>query len=61
MLCETGDDRQTELRHVRDLAAAQVAGVVIVPTPKPHPDVARLLRAMPHVHLLRRVSSLSPH
>jgi len=61
MLCETGDDRQAELRHVRDLAAAQVAGVVIVPTPKPHAEVARLLKTMPHVQLLRRVPSLGPH
>jgi DNA-binding LacI/PurR family transcriptional regulator len=29
MLCETGDDPQAELRHIRDLAAAQVAGVVV--------------------------------
>jgi DNA-binding LacI/PurR family transcriptional regulator len=61
MLCETGDDRTAELRHVRDLAAAQVAGVVLVPTSKPHADVARLLRATPQVQLLRRVPSLSPH
>ena len=61
MLCETGDDRQVELRHIRDLAAAQVAGVVIVPTPKPLTAVARLLQTMPHVQLVRRVPSLSPH
>ena len=60
MLCETGDDRQAELRHVRDLAAAQVAGLVIVPTPRPHADVARLLKTMPHVQLLRRAPSLGP-
>jgi DNA-binding LacI/PurR family transcriptional regulator len=61
MLCETGDDRQAELRHVRDLAAAQVAGVVIVPTPRPLPATARLLKTMPHVQLVRRVPSLGPH
>jgi LacI family transcriptional regulator len=61
MLCETGDDRQTELREIRELAAAKVGGVVIVPTPKPHPDVSRLLQAIPHVQLLRKVSTLSPH
>ena len=27
MLCETGDDKQTELRQIRGLAAAQVSGV----------------------------------
>jgi DNA-binding LacI/PurR family transcriptional regulator len=61
MLCETGDDRQSELRQIRDLAAVQVAGVIIVPTPRPHADVARLLRAIPHVQLLRRLPALSPH
>jgi DNA-binding LacI/PurR family transcriptional regulator len=61
MLCESGDNRQNELHQVRDLAAAQVAGVVIVPTPKPHQDVSRLLRAIPHVQLLRRVPALSQH
>lgn len=61
MLCETGDDRQVELRQVRDLVAAQVSGIVIVPTWKPLPDAVRLLRQVPHVQLLRRLSSLSPH
>jgi len=61
MLCETGDDRQSELRQVRDLAAAQVSGVVIVPTAKPLPDVGRLLAPMLHVQFLRKVPSLGPH
>jgi DNA-binding LacI/PurR family transcriptional regulator len=61
MLCETGDDKQSELRQVRDLAAAQVSGVVIVPTSRPLPDVARLLQPIPHVQFLRKVSSLGPH
>jgi DNA-binding LacI/PurR family transcriptional regulator len=61
MLCETGDDRQSELRQVRDLAAAQVSGVVIVPTAKPLPEVARLLQQIPHVQFLRKVNSLGPH
>ncbi len=60
MLCETGDDRQSELRQIRDLAAAQVAGIIIVPTPKPHPDVVRLLQSIPHVQLLRKAGSLAP-
>src|SRR5580693_6531920 len=60
MLCETGDDSQAELRHIRDLAAAQVAGVVIVPTPRPHAEVGRLLKTIPHIQLLRRVPSLGP-
>jgi DNA-binding LacI/PurR family transcriptional regulator len=61
MLCETGDDKQSELRQIRDLAAAQVSGVVIVPTAKPLPDVARLLQPIPHVQFLRQVNSLGPH
>ena len=61
MLCETGDDKQTELRQIRGLAAAQVSGVVIVPTAKPLPDIAQLLEPIPHVQFLRRVQSLGPH
>src|SRR6266508_2632629 len=61
MLCETGDDKRSELRQVRDLAAAQVSGVVIVPTARPLPEVARLLQPIPHVQLLRKVSGLGPH
>jgi len=61
MLCETGDDRESELRQVRDLAAAQVSGVVIVPTAKPLPDVGRLLDPIPHAQFLRKVPGLSPH
>ena len=33
MLCESGNDRQTELRHIRDLTAAQVAGWSSFPRP----------------------------
>jgi LacI family transcriptional regulator len=61
MLCETADDRRKELRQVRDLAAAQVAGVVIVPTAKPLPEVVRLLGRVLHVQFLRKVPSLGQH
>lgn len=61
MLCETGDDPQSERRQVRDLAAAQVAGIIIVPAPEPHQDVVRLLATIPHAQLLRNVRSLGPH
>jgi LacI family transcriptional regulator len=61
MLCETGDDRLSELRQIRDLVAAQVAGIIIVPTPKPHPESARLLQAVAHVQLLRNIPSLGAH
>ena len=61
LLCETGDDRTSELREVRDLASAQVAGIIIVPSARPKPEVIQLLRSIPHVQLLRRLESLSPH
>jgi LacI family transcriptional regulator len=54
MLSETADERDAELAHVRDLVAAHVAGVVVVPTPNPHPETARLLRNVPHAQFLRR-------
>jgi DNA-binding LacI/PurR family transcriptional regulator len=61
LLCETGDDRTSELRQVRDLAAAQVAGIIIVPSAHPKPQAIQLLRSIPHVQFLRRLQSLSPH
>lgn len=61
VLCETGDDGAAELRHVRDLVGAQVVGAIVVPSQRPRPETVRLLRSIPHVQLLRRVSSLSPH
>lgn len=53
MLAETNDDRTTELRQLRELAASRVAGVVIVPTSRPHSESAQLLQGIPHVQLLR--------
>ena len=61
MLSETGEDRLSEFGQIRELAAAQVAGIIIVPTPEPHPEAVRLLQAIPHVQLLRNIASLSPH
>ncbi|MEI4271119.1 LacI family DNA-binding transcriptional regulator [Klenkia sp. LSe6-5] len=61
VLCETADDRRTELQHVRDLVAAQVAGVVLVPSSAPDPETVRLLGTVPHVQLMRRVPELAPH
>jgi len=58
MLSETDDDRMVELRHLRELSANRVAGVIIVPTARPHGDAVKLLRAMPHLQLLRRHPSL---
>ncbi|MFD5947644.1 LacI family DNA-binding transcriptional regulator [Streptomyces collinus] len=58
MLSETDDDRRAELRHLRELSANRVAGVIIVPTARPHSESVRLLRALPHVQLLRRNPAL---
>lgn len=58
MLAETFDDRLIERRHLRELSASHVAGVMIAPTPAPHSDSASLLQGMPHVQLLRRHPSI---
>jgi LacI family transcriptional regulator len=58
MLSETDDDRAIELRHVRELASVNVAGVILVPSAKPLPETARLLKSMPHIQLLRSHTSL---
>jgi DNA-binding LacI/PurR family transcriptional regulator len=57
-LSETDDDRAVELRHVRELISANVAGMIMVPSAKPLPETVRLLKAMPHIQLLREHSSL---
>ncbi|OHV19216.1 LacI family transcriptional regulator [Parafrankia soli] len=58
ILSETDDDRMVELRHLRELSASRVAGVIIVPTARPHSESVKLLKAVPHVQLLRKHSSL---
>jgi DNA-binding LacI/PurR family transcriptional regulator len=58
-LSETDDDRMTELRHVRELTSVNVAGIIIVPSVRPHPDSVRLLKQTPHIQLLRKHPSLS--
>ncbi|MFF5978869.1 LacI family DNA-binding transcriptional regulator [Streptomyces olindensis] len=58
MLSETDDDRLAELRHLRELSANRVAGVIIVPTARPHSESVKLLRAVPHLQLLRKHPSL---
>lgn len=58
MLSETDDDRMVELRHLRELSANRVAGVIIVPTSRPHSESVKLLQAVPHIQLLRRHASL---
>lgn len=58
VLSETDEDRTAELRHLRELSASRVAGVIIVPTARPHPDSVKLLHTLPHVQLLRKRPSL---
>ena len=57
-LSETDDDRTVELRHVRELVSANVVGMILVPSAKPLPETVRLLKAMPHVQLLREHAAL---
>jgi len=57
-LSETDDDRAVELRHVRELVSANVVGMIMVPSAKPLPETLRLLKAMPHIQLLREHASL---
>jgi LacI family transcriptional regulator len=54
----TDDDRDIECRQVRELVSARVAGVVTVPTASPRRETLAMMRALPHVQLLRRVPAL---
>lgn len=54
MLAESGDDRNTELRHVRDLVAGKAAALIAVPSGSPDPELLKLLESIPHVQLLRK-------
>lgn len=58
VLSIANDDPQMEARHVRELVGARVAGIIVVPTARPLPESSSLLAQVPHVQLLRRVSSL---
>jgi LacI family transcriptional regulator len=57
-LCETDDDRTLELRHIRELTSVNVGGIILVPSAKPLPEAARLLKMTPHIQLLRKHASL---
>ncbi|GAB3629918.1 LacI family transcriptional regulator [Pandoraea terrae] len=57
-LSETEDDRMVELHHIRELISANVAGIIIVPTAKPHRDTVRMLKMSPHVQLIRRHAAI---
>lgn len=58
MLSESDDDRLVELKHVRELIGANVAGVILVPSARPHPEAVRLLKDIPHIQLLRKHAAL---
>jgi DNA-binding LacI/PurR family transcriptional regulator len=58
MLAETDDDKRVELGHLREMSASRVAGLIIVPTARPHGESVKLLRTIPHVQLLRKRPSL---
>ncbi|HKR93490.1 LacI family DNA-binding transcriptional regulator [Novosphingobium sp.] len=58
VLSLTGDEKEGETRHIRELVGARAAGIIVVPTTAPHKSSVQLLRNIPHVQLLRRVSSL---
>ncbi|MDP9928368.1 LacI family DNA-binding transcriptional regulator [Variovorax paradoxus] len=60
-LSETDDDRLVELRHIRELTSVNVAGIIIVPTARPHPESVRLLKMTPRIQLLRRHAALGEH
>lgn len=59
VLSETNDDPVAELRHLRELCSAGVAGIVIIPSVKPLPESVRLLQKTPYVQLIRRNSLLA--
>jgi DNA-binding LacI/PurR family transcriptional regulator len=58
VLSISGDDREAEHRHIRDLVGARVSGIIIVPMAKPRRESAALLASVPHVQLLRHVPAL---
>lgn len=58
VLSITGDDREIEARHIRELTGARAAGIIIVPTAQPRRETIQMLGALPHVQFLRRISGL---
>jgi DNA-binding LacI/PurR family transcriptional regulator len=56
VLSLTRDDKDDESRNIRELVAAQAAGIIIVPTPAPRRASLQLLKQVPHVQLLRKVN-----
>jgi DNA-binding LacI/PurR family transcriptional regulator len=58
VLSIAGDDRDAELRHIREFVGARVAGIIIVPSADPRRESVQLLRGVPYVQLLRHVPVL---
>ena len=58
LLAITEDDPDSEERHVRGLSEARAAGIVIVPSPRPHKETLTLLSRGPWVQLIRRVEGI---
>lgn len=58
VLSIAGDDRETEARHIRELASARAAGIIIVPSASPKRESLQMLKAMKHVQLLRYVDAI---
>jgi len=58
VLSLTRDDKDDEVRNIRELVAAQAAGIIIVPTPGPRRASLQLMSQIPHVQLLRREPAL---
>ncbi len=58
LLAITEDDPVSEERQVRALSEARVAGMVIVPSPKPLRNTLNLLVRGPWVQLIRQVSDV---
>ncbi|WP_428391020.1 LacI family DNA-binding transcriptional regulator [Lichenicoccus sp.] len=58
-LCITEDDRELEARQVKELVAARVAGIIVVPTANPRREALAMLCSLPRVQLLRNLPALS--
>lgn len=56
ILSITGDDPETETRHIRDFVGARVAGIILVPSAGLKSESVTLLRQVPHVQLLRHAA-----
>ena len=58
-LCITEDDRDMEARQIKELVAARVAGIIVVPTSNPRREAVAMLCGLPRVQLLRNLPALS--